>query len=195
MILDPTFTFDEAGHEYRLRGRVLPSITQTLKATGWINEEYYDEQGRQRGIAVHAACQYLIEGDLDWLSLASEHVGYVNGFQRFLNETGFKALVVEEKLYSEVYWFAGRPDLFGGLGAERAVIDIKTGGTGLWTALQTAGQAVLLRERLPVLEPIARYALKLTQEGNYSLEPHKSPLDMPMFLNCVAMVNRRTNGK
>jgi hypothetical protein len=43
----------------------LPSVTTILKSVGLIDASFYTIEGRERGSAVHLACEYFDQGDLD----------------------------------------------------------------------------------------------------------------------------------
>ena len=64
------FEFDEMDHIYRIDGQIIPSITQILKSSGIADTRYYTPQTAERGTAVHEACQFYDEDDLDMESIA-----------------------------------------------------------------------------------------------------------------------------
>jgi hypothetical protein len=69
------FTFDADRHLYLVQGRLVPSVTQVLQATG-LGADYSIvppevlERKRIIGQFVHEATQYLDEGSLDLASIA-----------------------------------------------------------------------------------------------------------------------------
>ncbi|MBI4395467.1 MAG: hypothetical protein HY548_00130 [Elusimicrobia bacterium] len=197
------FTFDEKRHEFRLNGRKLDSITQILKARGFINEEYYNEEGRVRGTAVHRACWYYDEGDLYWPELDDRIKGYVLGWEKFRQETGFEPEVIELPLYHPLLNFAGIPDRAGQLGGRRAIVEIKSGGVGAWAALQTGAQELLLRQGRTFGQrtdsfkdytgPVDRYAVQLFDDGAYKIHPFNEYGDKNIFTAELSSLNWRKN--
>ena len=69
--------FDREKHEYRAGGRQLFGVTTVLKRAGIVDDEWWNEQARDRGSKVHDAIQFLDEGCLDWDKLDPALVGYV----------------------------------------------------------------------------------------------------------------------
>lgn len=154
------FTFDEASHEYRLDGRRIPSVTQILHAQGAIKTGYYTEEGRNRGTYVHAACQFLAEGDLDWSSVLPAYLGYVRSFEQFWTAWNRKPLMVEKPLHHPTYQYGVKPDLV----FENDVVEIKTGVTKeWWWGLQTAAQAMAVWGSNWMSK--GRYSLQLKKDG------------------------------
>jgi hypothetical protein len=192
-----SFEFDPESHRYRLNGVGIPGISFVLENTGFVDKTWFRPEHADRGHAVHAACLYLIQGDLDWGTVHPDILPRVKGFEEFWR--GMQPLIpvvllAEKPLYSTVYQFAGTPDLVIETRVGVKVIDIKTGKAGLAAKLQTAAQSVLVEERLGV-KVGERYALELPEEGGYRLVKHDDRGDKTMFLNGLAMVNRRINEK
>lgn len=172
----------------------MPGITSVLRLTGFTNDEWFTQESRDRGTAVHRACWFLAEGDLDWGTVDPMIRPRVEAFGRFLDEHKPVLLAAETPLHSPTYNFAGTPDFIfeaptlGGT----AIIEVKTGKSGLPAKLQTAAQKVLIEERMG-LNGALRFGFELTAEGRYKFVPHRDLIDKPMFLNAVAMIHRRIN--
>jgi hypothetical protein len=88
--------FDPVLHRYTLDGEVLPSVTQCLQASGIIDFSRIPQPillaARDRGTAVHAACHYVNEDDLDVEAFAAEFPAYwpyVSAWIRFRQDAGF----------------------------------------------------------------------------------------------------------
>lgn len=183
--------FDEAKHEYRLEGALLPSVTQIL-------EPLVDFSGipsavlnraRERGTAVHRACELYLLGDLDEASLDEEIAPYYYQFRRFLRESGFRAHQSEMLVWSERYRYAGTLDLAGDLRKRLVLIDIKTPITmPRSTGPQTAAYEAAYRERegIDPRKKIRRFGLKLRPE-KYELVPFDSERDMSVFLSMLTV--------
>jgi hypothetical protein len=122
-------TFDEEKHEYRLDGRVIPSVTQVLKAAGMIDDQWFDEWSRERGKAVHKATELDDRGELDESTIDPRIAGYLDAWRRFIFETGWKSNEIEKLVFSRFAWFAGTLDRIGRFPTDRglSIVDIKTG--------------------------------------------------------------------
>lgn len=185
--------FDEATHRYTVGGKVLPGITSVLKMTGFVDDRWFTQEARDRGTATHRACWFMAEGELDWATVDPEIRPRVEAFGRFLEEHKPTLLFAEKPLHSDIYRFAGTFDfVFDVPALGICIIEVKTGAAGLAAMLQTAGQKVLIEERMG-FKGIKRFAFELTAEGRYKFVPHLDLGDKLMFLNAVAMVHRRIN--
>ena len=122
-------TYDPAAHAYTVNGRPVPSVTQVLADTGIIDTRWFTEESRQRGTAVHAACEFLDEGDLDESTIDPIAVPYLDAYRGFLAEHRPEIVSVETKVHSEVYRYAGRLDRVVIMNGIASVLDIKTGVT------------------------------------------------------------------
>jgi hypothetical protein len=193
-VLDDVFEFDAETHRYRLNGVTLPGITQTLDLTGFVDKKHFTEESRRRGKDIHLACLYLTEGRLDWNTLAPEYRPRVEAFAQFLADKRPAVILAEKPLYSKIYSFAGTPDFLFDMDGP-TLVDVKTGRGGLAAKLQTAGQAVLVTERMPDIKRVRRFFLELSDNGRYKLMPCFNNNDRVMFLNAVAMVHTRINEK
>jgi len=187
------FEFVPKDHSYRLNGITIPGLTRTLELTGFVDKQWFTEESRVRGTQVHKACWFLAEGDLDWNTVKPEHLPRVKRFAEFLDEVRPQLVLAETPLYSAAYNFAGTPDFVFLVNGVYWIVDVKTGRAGLAAALQTAGQKVLVEERMPQVRGARRFALELPAEGKYRLVPCPKPGDTPLLLTAVAMVHRRIN--
>jgi hypothetical protein len=104
-----TATFAEFSHSYEVDGIVVPSVTQVLSLTGIDDVSgiplHYLQRAAGIGTAVHQACELLDEDDLDLESLDPLIQGYVLGYQRFREETGFAVDLVEHRRIADVDGF------------------------------------------------------------------------------------------
>jgi hypothetical protein len=173
--------FDPEKHLYTLDGQDLPSVTQILTATGFINTQFYDAWSRDKGSMVHLVCHLDDTGELDEESLDQILIPYLDAYRQFKEHTGFIASASEVPLASERYRFAGTPDKIGSFkDGECCLIDIKSGNAEPWAALQTALYVVLKDS------PYKRYVLKLTGEGKYKLIPFNDRQDRQIALSAVS---------
>lgn len=150
-------TFDEDQHEYRLGDRRLPSVTQVIRASvkGWQAGDFY----LQRGSAVHKAVALAIEDRLDWSTVDERIVGRTRAILKFLEDTQLVPVVVEHRLASQRYQFAGCLDYVGCapiIETDYMILDWK-GSLTPESFLQLGGYQILWSENRK--EPITRAAL------------------------------------
>jgi len=178
--------FDPERHAYILDGRVIPSVTQILTAEGIINGQWYTEDGRRRGGHVHLALRYLDEGRLDEDSVTDEVRPYLEAWQRFISETGFICLQIEQPFADRNLGFAGTPDRVGWMDGDKtlSIIDIKTGSPEPWHALQTAAYAVGIGKRMA-----KRWSVYLRNDGNYRLVQYQDIDDINAWIGLVSIRN------
>ncbi len=184
--MEPVFKFDAEKHVYTLGTQRLPSVTEILGALGFIEDEWFTWETRERGRAVHVASQYLEEGGLDWDSikateeaLSTPVVPYVRGWERFLRETGWRSSHIEQPAYDPLHFFAGCPDRRGYFptgGLEG--LEIKTGSPQGWWKYQKGGYEKLTGTR-------EWTTVRLKPDGDFSLEPIKDVNAGTKFLSMV----------
>lgn len=186
-------TFNRVKHSYAYNGVSVPSVTTILKPLndfGFVRGDVL-EYARDRGSAVHEAIELLAADDLDEDSLDPVILPYLDGYRRFLADTGFVALASEQMVYHSKFGYAGTFDTIGILNKQRAVIDYKTGASlpisvgpqlaayqNAYNAGAAKGGAVL-----------ARYALHLTGDGGYGLVRYSDAADWPEFLHLLGHFN------
>ena len=137
-----TIDFDHEKHEYRVDGKLVPSVTQLCRflnydtateARPWLRDAAAD-----RGTRVHAYTAALDYGEI----LAADEIDedcrpYVEAYQRFLRDLQPEWLDVERIVASTfsfssmpatgTYPFAGTVDRYGLIDGKPVVLDIKTG--------------------------------------------------------------------
>lgn len=161
--------FNADTHTYEFNGRKIPSVTQILKRRGLIEgEEWFTDEARDRGDAVHAACHYMVEDDIDWATVDPEIIGYLKGFRQWRIDTNPEILAVEPIWYHPQYIYAGKPDLVVRINNEIWVIDIKTGAFKKIHELQLAGYDGLVYHNLSE-SPRKWAVLQLREDGTYRI--------------------------
>lgn len=188
-------TFDEARHEYRHNGNVVPGVTSILARLA--AEEYAGvprdvmERAAALGRAVHLMIELDLRGTLDIDSLSGDLPLYFNAWRNFLNLSGFNAELSEQRVHSLRYGYAGTLDLFGILNHRLALIDAKrTAAVPRTAGPQTAAYELALRETLASKigsEPIDRFALHLRADGSWRLVPFTDKADQRVFLSCLTI--------
>jgi CRISPR/Cas system-associated exonuclease Cas4 (RecB family) len=184
------FTFDAEKHEYRIDGKILPSITQILKDEGFIDSTWYNVAARDKGTMVHLLTHLWDVDELwDLDQVTNENRPYLEAYTAFLKENCVEITQSERPMWHPS-GYAGTPDkaAFFRENGERAVIEIKTGSKAPWHPLQTAAQAILLKHLCPEYTLLDRYALYLSPNG-YKLEQHKDRADYTMWKSILAVHN------
>lgn len=189
--------FDPVEHRYYYRGLWVPNVTSILQ----VMVDYSMvpgpvlEAAALRGNAVHAACHFYNEGDLDWSSIDESWAGYLAGYLAFLSETGFHVEQSEQRVFNRVLRYAGTLDLAGvfpGTGW-RAIGDIKT--TAVMhpvVALQTAAYAEALNNELKAKDRYnRRFTLQLRRDGSYQIQWHEQAHDFQRFAACLTLYTWR----
>lgn len=191
-----SLTFDEAKHEYRFDGRVVPSVTQVLKplySFDHIPPEVL-ERKRNLGTAVHKAIELDLANDLDHASLVEAVLPYFQAWQRFNADFAPRNAQSEVRVYS-THGYAGTVDLICESPDQRLwVLDFKTStDVGPAVALQTAAYAEAYNNMGLDLRTPQRGAIHLKPDGTYKLYPYTDRKDWPTFLACLTLHNWRKN--
>lgn len=138
----PVIEFDEVAHRYVVGGVERPSVTQVIYQAGLIDDRWWSEEARNRGKAVHIACHYLDEGDLDIESVDEAHRLYVRAWERFKADARFTPKLIEHRIFHPTYGYCGTLDRTGTIeGGATILLDIKTGLAERWHGIQLAGYA------------------------------------------------------
>jgi hypothetical protein len=165
----------------------LPSVTQVLTEAGLLCTDFCTEEGRQRGSAVHTACHYYDEGDLDLESVDPSIQGYLEAYIKWRTDTGNRPDWIETPIRSQAY--AGIPDRIMIL-RPRALWDLKSGPYQHWHRLQAAAYVNMLDDPWSY----SRFGLYLRTDGTYSIKEFpKSEYarDLNTFLSCLNIYNWR----
>jgi hypothetical protein len=190
-----TIDFDAERHMYTVAGHPRPSVTQILTAAGLIDDAWYTIEARARGHAVHVACHYLDEGDLDpaWLE-SSPFAGYVRSYQRFVADVGFVCDRIEERLFNATHGYCGtcdRTGLFRGCDPANpnVLLDLKTGGNEAWHRVQLAAYAACQ----PDPGRFRRFNVYLSRDGSRARLTERTPgmylADWNVFQAAVVIAN------
>jgi hypothetical protein len=186
--------FDEKDHSYRLDGVIVPSVTQVLKD---ISSFSFDTDIMARaaafGTAVHKSCELYDKDDLDVDSLDVSLRPYLDSWIKFKKETGFIPSMIEARVFSEKYRYAGTLDRVGVMQGKEVLIDIKTGVPVPSIGLQLAGYEIAAKETFSDFDfpkTIRRAACFLSATG-YKLKEYKDNNDHAIFLSYLNIYNWR----
>lgn len=190
--------FDEARHEYRYAGRIVPSVTQVI---GFLND-YAGvprdalDLARERGNAVHLATALDDRDNLDEESVDPVVAPYLNAWRQLRADLGFEPELIEHRVYSVTHGYAGALDRFGKFRhrPNKALIDIKATAVIMpGNGPQTAAYKAALTERAPCA--VDRYTVLLCPDRSppYRLQPHRDATDLTMFVCALNLHNWRLN--
>lgn len=181
---------DEETGTFRVETEELPSVTRCIKTAGMMHLWPGMTEAAWRGQYVHHCCYLLDEDDLVRNSVDPRYDGYVQAYERFKVETGFRVELNEVRVWHEKYRYAGALDRTGILAGRRVLIDLKTGPPADWWGLQTAAYSECLPER-----PERRYCLQLSKNGTYKLHRHEERSDIQFFLAALAVTRWKMRHK
>lgn len=181
----PICTFDEALHEYRIDGRVVPSVTQCLRYIDSFDGVPADvlEAAREFGSHVHAACDLDNRGALDEESLDPHLAEYLAGWRKFLHESKGRVVQSEQIVFSPRLLYAGTLDAVVNINGRDTLVDIKSGAIPRSVGPQTAAYAEALRETTGQ-KISARLCVQLLA-NDYRTKPLKDPADWSVFVSCL----------
>lgn len=162
----------------------MPRVTEILRDAGLVSTEWFTDEARDRGTAVHAACQYLVEGDLDRDSLDPSVAPRLAQFERFLADAEPRIHAAEVRVYHPIYRYVGHLDLDLTLNGRRGILDIKGVSESEFHGPQLAAYAATYRE------PMARWNLYLTDD-RYILRERRNREDWECFKAALTLVNWR----
>jgi hypothetical protein len=182
-----TLVFDEARHEYRYDGVLVPSVTGILKPLvdySAINPEVL-ARASALGTLVHQTTELYDLGTLDEDDLDPILVPYLNGWKRFREEVGFVPATIEKRMYHPL-GFCGTSDRTGAIRGVKAVVDIKK----MMTLGPVIGPQLAAYKEMHNLEDAGiekRFALGLRPDGTYRLQEYKDASDLPCFMSLLTI--------
>lgn len=162
-----TLRLDDVTHRAFLGTRELIRVTTALADVGIIDTQWYTEDARDRGTALHRAIHaWAHQQPIPTFDAIRP---FWNGFLSFLETTEFACSSSEHPIHDEFHGYAGQFDLLGRLPSLSAdaidLIDVKSGTAAPWVRLQTIGYGRCLGGR------IRRWALELPGNESYRLLP------------------------
>lgn len=199
MIGGEQFRFDQADHSYWLGKTRLLGVTEVLQLAGLKDLSRIDpgvlEHASKRGTAVHAACHYLDDGDLNWATVSPEIEPYIRAWERFKKETGVELLGIEKPIYHATLGFAGTPDRIVNLYPHKGIIDLKTYKPDVVTGVQLAAYSYLEFGPKPSFDAQKRWGLWLKDDGKYSLTEYTDRGDEAVFMACLTIAKWKRSKK
>ena len=163
--------YDEADHRYSIDGCEVISVTQALVSAGIIDTKWFTEWARHRGSTVHKCIEFMVKGTLDLNTVDPRIQGYLDAYQKFVDETGFVCDQVERQVWSLMGQFAGTLDQIGNINGKTAIVDTKTGALLRPTGLQLTGYASGYHDETRMFVD-RLIGLQLKPDGTYSMKPY-----------------------
>lgn len=198
------FTFDDATHIYRDANSIIrPSVTQCLKAEGFINFDGIRpdvlERKRRLGQLVHEASKYWDQGqDLDDFNIPPMVFEYLTGYINFREDCAFIPNVIEARSLATLngMTYGMCPDRMGMLQGYPHVLELKCSvnehpAWGLQLAGYDVGDPIpgIRRRRIAVqLDPKFKRGYKLSR-------PFEDPSDYQVWANTLANTIWKMNHK
>ena len=169
--------FDEKKHQYKVNGKVVPSVTEILEhitapGYGKVNPSILDE-AKERGTAVHELTEEIDLGfPPEYIDPAIE--GYALAYLKFLEDYDVEWDYIEHQFYEPKMGFCGTIDRVGKIDGADAVLDIKTTSAPsadqkIAVCIQTAAYASAMCGRGYFHDEYETYALYLHNDGSYEL--------------------------
>jgi hypothetical protein len=186
--------FDEATHTYTYNGKVVPSVTQIIKAAGladWsmVKPEVL-EAARNRGVAVHRMIELHVKDTLDYSTLDPALLPYLEGWMAFERDHDVEVIGSEVPVYSKRYGYAGTLDMVLKVDETHGTWDIKSGVMLPTTGLQLAGYSEAHAPGSDIYQSTRR-GLQLTDTGKYKITKFDNQNDLNVFLSCLNIYNWR----
>ena len=191
--MTPGLIFDEAQHAYYKDGLRIPSVTQVLKMSGWVDFSMIakDVLENKRGIgeAVHLCAQYHDDGDLDESTLLPAWVPYFEAWKKFRRESQVDILGTEQQSIGTINGmpYGMRYDRLAIVDGEESLLEIKCCAQkeDYW-GLQLAGYDLGLPQCKTALRR-KRYAVQLKPDATYRLWPFEDASDYDGFTWSLAV--------
>lgn len=187
--------FDEAAHRYVVDGIERPSVTQLIYQAGLINDRWWSEESRTRGQAVHVACHYLDENDLDIATVDEAHRPYVLAWEKFRRDARFTPDLIEHRIFHPIYGYCGTLDRTGRIeGGAELLLDLKTGVAERWHGCQVAGYANVFDKP----GRFRRMTVQLKKDATYKVHEYSTSEyrdHWTTFLACYELWRFRQEGK
>jgi len=187
--------FEATSHTYTFNGVYVPNVSRILSPLTSYDRipEPILERARQEGVAVHKLVELDCYGDLDVEQLPEWMHGHYKAWRQFLADTGFDFIASEHRVFHPDYRFAGTLDLAGHMPHAKAkgvsIVDVKRSFfAGRSIGYQIAAYAAAWDKAHPApLKCKNRFALKLSADGTYRLQPFDDPNDFSVFLACLTI--------
>lgn len=192
----PGIEFNEATHEYFIRGEKWPSVTGFLTP---LKSAFVSAQtiGANWGTSAHNHAFHYVRGTIDMSRVDPVMRPTLEGFHEALLALGFNRecdFLAEYMIYSERLRFAGRFDFMFAVGKRDMLIDLKTGAQGeresRMTGAQLGGYLIGCIEhgltRLPAADLVE---INVQPDGKWMVRKFEPHTMMNIFKSQMTVVN------
>lgn len=156
-------TFNAERHEYRIAGRLVPSVTKVLgdMLPCWRASDWH----LQRGRSVHACAAMIARGET--FQHDPQIDGQVRALRRFFAEVKLVVYAVEESVFSQQYQYGGTLDLLtrNPKDGKLMVLDFKSTLTKA-VPYQCAAYALARGGRTPIIHGVG---CEIREDGKYQM--------------------------
>ena len=158
-----TLSFDSASHTYTDAGRVLPSVTQIIRAV-FGDVSYGTDWHLERGRAVHAC--YAMLAREEKFDPDPRCTPWIEGWLKWYAEVRPVILSVERPVSSCIAAYAGTADLIAEIDGKCTIVDFKNSAS--WRdRYQLAGYGCT--DELSLVEQAV--TVEISGDGNYKMVP------------------------
>lgn len=187
-------TYDDAKHEYRWNGAVVPHVTGVLAPLVDYSMVDADVMARAQelGTRTHRLVELECKQGLDINKLDPFWQPYLRAWRTFVTETGFKLAHSERRIYHRLYGFAGTLDLEGEIFGKPGIVDLKKSfaagpATGLQIAAYLEARNDEKRRDKEAGKLKTRHALRLCpdEKQTYRLKPFEDDDEFGVFLGLL----------
>ena len=189
-------TYDDARHEYRFDGALVPSVTQIIKPITGLDSvpQQFVDVARMRGTFTHQCIEYLLDGSLDEDSVHDSLRPMLDAFKMWIAHARPERCDTERLVWHGPMRYAGRADLICMIGGDGWLIDIKTTkDVHAHHGPQTAAYCKALE--CMGLAVSRRGCLYLGLDGSWSLVEHTDADDWRCFVALHTLHNWMTNAQ
>lgn len=164
-----------------------PSVTEILSP--FIDKEWFTEESRKRGSAVHSACSAHLSGAYV-PPLDPDHQPYFDSFRRWADTAIDSVVLTEERLSDPVLGYCGQPDMVAILNGDKqsSIIDLKTSQSFYdWFPVQLAGYDHLILESKEIVVARKLSAILKKDGSGCRVKEYSGPTHWNVFrsaLNC-----------
>jgi hypothetical protein len=186
--------FDAEKHEYRIDGRIVPSVTQVIQGV-FGSSPWWSEYHAEVGTALHGACHILNSGqEIDPASIDDAIAGRLAGYRKFLKDLNPFVLYAEHQVYSGRNQFAGTIDMILESNSVVTLADIKSSYHPT-AKIQLGGYKILLDDaKIKIYNAVI---VELHKSGEYKLHwlnSRELALAGNQFLAALSIYNfKKTN--
>jgi hypothetical protein len=184
--------FDPEKHEYRHRGKFIPSVTQIIKPLynyGKVNQEVM-AVAADRGKRAHAMTEKIDAGESEQPDF--DIIGHIESYQAWLGKYKPEIIKSEERMMHAGYDYAGTPDRIVRIKGKVYAVDLKTTAYimpqhGVQVAAYCMLADVNISEHSNAIKPIGM-TVRLTDEGLPEVKIYSAledRMNRNIFMSCL----------